>query len=1391
MYFAQDAGLETFDPDRLAEQDQTPLTCLRDGDAWFASLRAAPPQPVPPRRPPHESRGVQAGTSWRRSSESGMHLLPCTDDGSVATASALQLLCEVDEVPQPAPSAIATAAAPAAASRSVGTGVAPAPVRHVVDGSELLLLLERCDASRGERSMSLKGSKEKYADAAAALEDAARAALGDSADRMRLVLNPPLAALPAALRVRYKAPRRVGHQKRNYPRLGSFEYGYVLLHHGGASRDKAPLLTAAHAAAHRIRGQPPACPGLPAGPERSAFACVDAEERLRLRSRACPKSPTARAFDHAGEFIGHGHLASKLATGCFPSAARGALALARCVQDDLHYHHYRQGLAAEAAVLRMQREKAEAAEATAAARHKTSELALLGEAVGEAERRAREAQEAGAPNAQAERELAALRRLLQRREVEVERALEEAHAEAAEAVQAEEENEQLEAEAAREEATRRISAAEIARDKAAEEHAAAQALAAQGSSRAGRAFEAAHVRREEAESAERTAKHAVQRAVKERLEAKEVTLRRENSEASLAAFRAQRATRSAAGLHQAWRDAAAALRVAERDLRPIEEVAPLKATAASHELDAARAAEEAEEAEAEAQGQARDVGVAHAQLQGEQSRCTIAGCRVELLEADVKFTKAAELLGRATAEQLRLSGAAADAVALGTRGVGAPSAARAAARVAETEEAWAAAAKLEVGQMAAVAAAEVLAREELAEAGMHVSQAAEELRRGSRERETQHEASVKQAGSAAEAADAAAAEAAADAAAGKGSRGQAAAEWARCKQAATRAHALHSELAAERVGLLLATRVADLEARALEAALLSAQSDEELLRVRVEAAAAEATLARDEGIGVAIALAAEIAAAETAKASGGQAGQGASGAGGDGSGMVVAVDAGEVFGADLESETVPARRRTRTRMWAVRASQLTQRASHSAAELRAAVVQRTEAAHVARRRDYGRAVTVVDEAAALRRSARELRRTGGGGGGGAANVAGDVAARCEVLHAEALSAVGTMWERLVLASDAWQQAAIDFGGRTAGDADKLAAAARRELLLAVSTAATATAQRGGAEAALDAALEALTTPPAPPPPLPRLDPTGAGRVVRVRLAPPATRGGNVMRLAAGWDAEQRPALAAALRLALLEQDKGRNGGLGPVWRAANTYLAKAAAATEATAPKAASKPKPTSNKAKAAAAAAKAEAEVAAAAEVEAEVEAVEVAAAEVSPWPRSSGWAAWAWVPSEMAISLPLEECGPAGQQAAPTVPPRGATARATRGRGERLRLAMATRAAADRARQARGWATERQREGRRLAEAAAAARAEQLRQQVQVWATKTRMRELRMAMEQRQKSERKSSGGGWGKLRSMRSMGSLDLLRAAVEALGPPTRVAAEKKGGEEGGQGEAEAS
>jgi len=167
--------------------------------------------------------------------------------------------------------------------------------------------------------------------------------------------------------------------------------------------------------------------------------------------------------------------------------------------------------------------------------------------------------------------------------------------------------------------------------------------------------------------------------------------------------------------------------------------------------------------------------------------------------------------------------------------------------------------------------------------------------------------------------------------------------------------------------------------------------------------------------------------------------------------LLQAVHAGEIFGADLTSEAAPARGRARARLWAMRALLLSQRAARSTAKLRAPVVRRTEAAHAARRRDYGRAVTVADEAAALRRSARELRSsTGSGSGTGAANVAADVAARTEVLHAEAFSAVGTAWEKLVAASDAWQQAATDFGARTAADADRLAAAARRELLLAVS-----------------------------------------------------------------------------------------------------------------------------------------------------------------------------------------------------------------------------------------------------------------------------------------------------------------------------------------------------
>ena len=68
---------------------------------------------------------------------------------------------------------------------------------------------------------------------------------------------------------------------------------------------------------------------------------------------------------------------------------------------------------------------------------------------------------------------------------------------------------------------------------------------------------------------------------------------------------------SAANLSRAWHDAAAALRAAERDLRPVEKVQPLREQAEGAEAAAARAAEEAqeaEEAEETAQEQARDVG---------------------------------------------------------------------------------------------------------------------------------------------------------------------------------------------------------------------------------------------------------------------------------------------------------------------------------------------------------------------------------------------------------------------------------------------------------------------------------------------------------------------------------------------------------------------------------------------------------------------------------------------------------------------------------------------------------------------------------------------------------------------------------------------------------------
>ena len=56
----------------------------------------------------------------------------------------------------------------------------------------------------------------------------------------------------------------------------------------------APACTAAHVATSHRSSSPPACPGPPPGPERSAFACVDAEERLlRLALSCLPKSPTA------------------------------------------------------------------------------------------------------------------------------------------------------------------------------------------------------------------------------------------------------------------------------------------------------------------------------------------------------------------------------------------------------------------------------------------------------------------------------------------------------------------------------------------------------------------------------------------------------------------------------------------------------------------------------------------------------------------------------------------------------------------------------------------------------------------------------------------------------------------------------------------------------------------------------------------------------------------------------------------------------------------------------------------------------------------------------------------------------------------------------------------
>ena len=109
--------------------------------------------------------------------------------------------------------------------------MSPAEPLNLIDGSELLLLLECCDAPR-EQLCSLRGSNEKYQNAAAALEEAAKLAMGENAAKLTLLTNPPLSKLPAELAARYTAPKKVGHSVRRYPRLGAFEYGYVLLHEG-------------------------------------------------------------------------------------------------------------------------------------------------------------------------------------------------------------------------------------------------------------------------------------------------------------------------------------------------------------------------------------------------------------------------------------------------------------------------------------------------------------------------------------------------------------------------------------------------------------------------------------------------------------------------------------------------------------------------------------------------------------------------------------------------------------------------------------------------------------------------------------------------------------------------------------------------------------------------------------------------------------------------------------------------------------------------------------------------------------------------------------------------------------------------------------------------------
>ncbi len=204
------------------------------------------------------------------------------------------------------------------------------------------------------------------------------------------MLNPPLSALPRALAARYTAPKRVGHAARRYPRLGAFEFGYVLIKEGGVPRprDLRPPLASAAGPARRARPL-----GRPTTRQTSASTAAP----------ALPRPTSAPPLPACPELLGHGFLSSKLDKFGFPSAARGAVALARGVQDDLNRRLHEEELAAAAAVVRMQREKAEAEAAAARAEEKRQELTLLGEAVAEAEAKARAASERGAPSERLER----------------------------------------------------------------------------------------------------------------------------------------------------------------------------------------------------------------------------------------------------------------------------------------------------------------------------------------------------------------------------------------------------------------------------------------------------------------------------------------------------------------------------------------------------------------------------------------------------------------------------------------------------------------------------------------------------------------------------------------------------------------------------------------------------------------------------------------------------------------------------------------------------------------------------------------------------------------------------------------------------------------------------